>query len=182
MGREGRCRQISLVCVGSTHSVPATLGLPPTSRVHAFPIYTAQALRCSIWSGPCIACSSSFRVFHKSADSVGREFCAFPTGAAQASRGVMGALSPGAVRLLPSVVSASVSALVRCTLCLFWGADLWLRPSLRMSSRISRSLWLETGSMFAVWYMGCRSLGPSLPHSPPHCLLSPVGDGAVLAG
>ena len=28
-GRAGRCRQISL-CVGSTHSVPATLGLPRT--------------------------------------------------------------------------------------------------------------------------------------------------------
>ena len=26
--REGHCRQISLVCAGSTHSVPATLGLP----------------------------------------------------------------------------------------------------------------------------------------------------------
>ena len=35
-GREGRCRQRSLACVGSTRSVPATLGLP-RSRVCAFP-------------------------------------------------------------------------------------------------------------------------------------------------
>ena len=28
-GREEPCRQMSLACVGSTHSVPATLGLPP---------------------------------------------------------------------------------------------------------------------------------------------------------
>ena len=28
VGREGHCRQISLVCVGSAHSVLATLGLP----------------------------------------------------------------------------------------------------------------------------------------------------------
>ena len=32
-GREGRCRQISLACVGSTHSVPATLGLPLVTGV-----------------------------------------------------------------------------------------------------------------------------------------------------
>ena len=40
----------------------------------AFPVYAAQAPGRSIWSGPCIACSSSFRVFHKSTDSVGPEF------------------------------------------------------------------------------------------------------------
>ena len=28
MGKEEHCKQISLVCVGSAHSVPATLGLP----------------------------------------------------------------------------------------------------------------------------------------------------------
>ena len=33
MGREGRCRQISLVCVGSTRNVPAILGLPPLTGV-----------------------------------------------------------------------------------------------------------------------------------------------------
>ena len=76
-GREGRCRQISLVCVGSTHSAPATLGLP-CSQVCAFPISTEQAAGCSIWSGPCVACSSSFWIFHKSVDSIGPAFCAFP--------------------------------------------------------------------------------------------------------
>ena len=54
----------------------------PRSRVCvcvcAFPVYTAQAPGCSIWSGPCIACSSTFQVFHKGADSVGSAFCAFP--------------------------------------------------------------------------------------------------------
>ena len=34
MGRKEHCKQISLVCVGSAHSVWATLGLPPlTARV-----------------------------------------------------------------------------------------------------------------------------------------------------
>ena len=71
--------------------------------------YTAQAPGCSIGSGPWVVCSSSFWVLHKSADSVGPAFCAFPAQAAQAARSLTGALSPGAVRLLPSAVPASVS-------------------------------------------------------------------------
>ena len=77
--------------------------------VCASPIYTAQAPGCSIWSRPCVACGSSFRVFHKSTDSVGPVFCAFPGRAAQAARSLTGALSPGAVRPLPTAVPASVS-------------------------------------------------------------------------
>ena len=73
-GREGRCRQI-LLCVGSTHSVLATLGLPPLTGVCAFPVYAAQAPSCSICSVPCVACGSSFWIFHKSADSVARVLC-----------------------------------------------------------------------------------------------------------
>ena len=110
-GRAGRCRQTSL-CVGSTRRVPATLGLP-RSRVCAFPVYAAQAPSCSIWSGPCVECGSSFRVLRKSADSIGPAVCAFPAGAAQAARSWMGILSPGAVRLLPSTGPASVSARAR---------------------------------------------------------------------
>ena len=99
-GREGRCTQMSLACVGSTRRVPVTLGLP-RSRVCAFPVYTAQAPGCSIWSGPCVACGSSFWVLHGSADSVGPAFCAFPAPAAQAARSLTGTLSTGAARLLP---------------------------------------------------------------------------------
>ena len=69
MGRAGRCRQISL-CVGTTHCVPATLGLPLLTGVCAFPVYTAQAPSCSIGSTACVACGSSFGVLHKSVDSV----------------------------------------------------------------------------------------------------------------
>ena len=47
---------------------------------------SAQAPGCSIWSMPCVACSSSFWVFHKSANSVAPAFCAFPARAAQAVR------------------------------------------------------------------------------------------------
>ena len=109
VGREGCCRQVSLACVGRTCSVPATLGLP-CSGVCALPIYTAQALGCSIWSGPCVACSSSFRVLHKSTDSVGPAFCAFPGRSSSGSQELDGCTLPGAVHLLPSTVPASVSA------------------------------------------------------------------------
>ena len=49
-----------------------------------------------------------------------------PHPSSQAARSLMSALSPGAARLIPSVVPASVSACtsVGCTLCLFWGAGL----------------------------------------------------------
>ena len=49
---------------------------------------------------------SSFRVLHKSVDSVGSAFCAFPGRAAQSARSLMSTLSPGAVRLIPSTVPA----------------------------------------------------------------------------
>ena len=57
---------------------------------------------------------------------LGWAFCAFPALAAQAARSLTGALSLGAVPLIPSAGPASVS--VRRsgagTLCLFWGAGL----------------------------------------------------------
>ena len=52
---------------------------------------------------------SGFPVLHKDTDSVGSEFCAFPTRAAQAARSLMSALSLGAVCLIPSAVPVSVS-------------------------------------------------------------------------
>ena len=46
-----------LACVGSSRSVPATLGLPPpTAGVCASPVCTAQAPGCSVRSGPCVVC------------------------------------------------------------------------------------------------------------------------------
>ena len=50
-------------------------------------------------------------------------------------------------------------------------------PGQCQPSRISGSLWLETRRLFAR--EGVTSLGPSLPLSPPLCLLPPTGDGLV---
>ena len=46
-GREEHCKQISLACVGSVHSVWATLSLPPAHSMCVFPVYNAQAPGCS---------------------------------------------------------------------------------------------------------------------------------------
>ena len=46
VGREGHCKQMSLVCMGSARSVSATLGLPLLMAC-AFPVHTAQATVCS---------------------------------------------------------------------------------------------------------------------------------------
>ena len=124
LGRKGRCRLMSLACVGSTRSVPATLGLP-RSWVCAFPVYTAQAPGCSIWSGPCIACGSSFRVLHKSADSVGPAFCAFPGRSSSGSEELDGCTPTGCGAPSPlrgPSLSFCPCQLGVCALCLFSGA------------------------------------------------------------
>ena len=78
--REGRCKQITLVCA---RSVSATRGLPPLAA------HTAQALGCPTGNRPRPALScmylpglsrsgSGTRVVLKGADSVGPVFCALP--------------------------------------------------------------------------------------------------------
>ena len=97
-GRAGRCRQTSL-CVGSTHpdiavcgehsSCSSHTGFSPYRGVSAFPVYTAQAPGCSIWSGPCVECGSSFQVLHKSVALVAPTFCVFPALSSSGSQGLL---------------------------------------------------------------------------------------------
>ena len=137
-------------------------------RGTAFPVYAAQAPGCYILSVPCAVRSSSPPMFHKSADSAAPAFCAFPAQAVQAARSLTGALFPGcgapspllgpslSFRLSQSGAHAfssprpqpqSPPAPVGC-----------VRPGSSRDppggcrpSRISGSLWLETGGLFAVW-------------------------------
>ena len=93
----------------------------PRSPVCASPSTLLRLLAALYGAGPALrACGSSLRVFHKSANSLRLCSVPSPAGAAQAARSLMGALSPGAVRLLPSAVPASVSAPQSgaCILCL----------------------------------------------------------------
>ena len=119
MGRAGRCRQISL-CVGSTHRVPATLGLPLLTGVCAFPVYTAQAPVCSIGNRPCTACGSSFWVLHKSVDLVAPAFCVFPGLSGSGSQELDGSILPGCGAPFPlRGPSLFLRALVRCQRLVF---------------------------------------------------------------
>ena len=90
----------------------------PRSLVCALPVYTAQAPGCSIWSGygTRVACGSSFRVFHKSADSVGPAFCAFPGLSGSGRQELDGRTLPGCGASSPLRGPTSVSACT-CQVC-----------------------------------------------------------------
>ena len=155
-GAAGRCR-----CVWGALPMFRPHWVCPVQGCLCFPVYTAQAPGCSIWSGPCVECSSSFPVLHKSSDSVAPAFCAFP--------GLSGSGSQGLRRPLPSAAPASVSARA----CGVPGACVCSQelasshdPPGSGPSRISGSLWIETGGLFAVWEE-MPSLGLSLLLSPP---------------
>ena len=185
--REGGALQTDIaVCGEHSPCCSGHTGFAPYRGVCAFPVYTAQAPGCSIWSGPCVECGSSFRVLHNGAGSVAPEFCAFPASAAQAVRSLTGALSPGAARPLRSAAPASVSARAgRVPVACICSQELasscdppggGCRPS-----RISGILWIETGGLLAVWER-MPSLGLSLPRSPPPCLLPLAGMDWSAAG
>ena len=89
-GPAGRYR-----CVWGALAVFRPHWVCPGSPVCALPAYTAQALGCSIWSVPCLACGFSFRVLHKSADSVAPAFCAFPGWSSSGSQELDGRTLPG---------------------------------------------------------------------------------------
>ena len=62
-----------------------------------------------------------------------------------------------------SFLGALQERLLRCAMCLLWGADLRLQPSWQMSTvQDPRKLWLATGSLLTVWWR-MPSLGPRVP-------------------
>ena len=86
---------------------------------------------------------------------LGLHFVPSPARTAQAARSLTSALSPGVVRLLTSAVPVSVSmgSSRVCTPCVCSPelASSHDPPSICQPSRISGNVWLETGSLFAVW-------------------------------
>ena len=88
-GREEHCKQISLACVGSAHSVWATLGLLPLtacvlSQSTLLRLQVALQVYCLKWALGCVhfpdlcRSGSGSWVLHKGIDSVGPAFCALP--------------------------------------------------------------------------------------------------------
>ena len=108
MGRAGRCRQISL-CVGSTHHVPATLGLPRTG-VSVLSPCTLLRLPAALYGvGPALR---AVPVFGSSTKARTRLCLRFVTSPPEQLRqpGAWRANSPGCGGPLPSAAPASVSA------------------------------------------------------------------------
>ena len=89
VGREGRCKQTPLTCVGSARSVPATLGLPllmacVLSQSTLLRLQVALQGNCLKWALGCVHFPGlshsglSSQVLRKGTDSVGLVFCALP--------------------------------------------------------------------------------------------------------
>ena len=106
----------------------------------AFPVYTSQTLGCSAenYLMQALVClnfpglsrsGSGSRVLHKGADLVGPAFCAIlgPSSSGDQVLGERCCPQLGAVAYPLPHPSHSVF-----WVCLFWGADLWLRPSRQM--------------------------------------------------
>ena len=77
--------------------------------------------------GPCVVCSSSFRVFHKSADLVGAAFCAFPGLSGSGCQELDGRTLPGCGAPFPlrgPSLSFCACQSGACALCLFSGPGL----------------------------------------------------------
>ena len=175
--------QTDIAVCGEHSHVPATLGLPLLTGVCAFPVYTAQAPGCSIWSEACVACGSSFRVLHNSADSVAPAFCAFPGLSGSGSQGLDGRTLPGCGAPFPLCgpslsfcARRSVPAACVCSQELASSRDPpggGCRPS-----KISGSLWIETGGLFAVWD-GDAFSGAEFAPSPSPLPPTSGGDGPV---
>jgi len=112
------------------------------------------ALGCVHFPGLSHSDSGSW-VLHKGTDSVGPAFCALLRSQQLRRPGAwLPLLRCGASYHLPhSSCLVSQMHRLRCAVCLFWGADLWLLPSCRMSSiQDLRKAWLATGSLLAVYW------------------------------
>ena len=114
-------------------------------------LYRGRALCCVHFPG--LSCSGSGCGYSRKMQiGLGLRFVPSLVGATQAARSLMSTLSPGAGCLIVSAVPASVFALVQCAFCLFWKLiSVCAPPGRCQQSRMSGRLWLETGSLFAVW-------------------------------
>ena len=179
---EGRTLQTNITGMcGECSQCFSCSGFAPTHSVWAFMVYTAQAPGCS--AGNCLrqalGCvhfpglsrsGSGFRVLHKGADLVGPAFCTLPRSEQLRWLGAWRAQSPpgrGWVLLPPpsqllSFLGVQRARLLRCAVCLFWGADLWLWPSQQMSTvQNPKKSWLATKAAYSL--VEDASLGPWFP-------------------
>ena len=168
-------------------------GFAPTHGLCAFPVYTAQSPGCSACElskmGPglhALPRSKQFRFRFLGTPQRCRlswacVLCPSQVRAAQATRCLASTLSRGGRCILSPPRSQPLSFLhtqlhLRCAVCLFWGADLWLRPSRQMSTvQNPKKSWLATKPACSL--VDDDSLGPRLPPSGSGCPRLPVSGG-----
>ena len=161
-GKEGHCRQVSLVCVGSTGSVPATLVLPPLGAGVCASPSTLLRLQAALqgagpaWRGLPRPKTLRFRfsvIPQKHGLGWACVLC-LPWSEQLRQPGAWRAHSPGCRALYPlRGPSLSFHALWSGAPCvssgkLISGCD---PPGRCWPSRISGSVCLEAGGLFAVW-------------------------------
>ena len=118
-------------------------------------------------------------VLHKGQTQLGLRFVPFP-GLSSSGDQVLGEhdrcdLLPPLSQLLGFLGGQWVQ-LLRCAVCLFWGADLWLLLCRQMSTiRSPKKSWLATKSACSL--VEDASLGPRLPSSDSGCPCLPVSGG-----
>ena len=152
---------MSLACVGSTRSVPATPGLPPLTACVLSPSTLLRPQAALQGAGPELRAlprpkrlGSGSRVLHKGAGSVGPAFRAFlgpsSSGNQELDKHTLFRCSEPYPLPVPASVSGRAWSGAPCVFSgeLISGCD----PSSGYQPfRISGSLWLEVGSLFAVW-------------------------------
>ena len=155
--REGHCRQISLVCAGSNHSVPATVGLPPLTACVLSPTTLLRLQAALQGAGPEVHALPRPKPlrFHflrpPQRGSLGPAFCAFPGASSSGSQELEEPTLPGCGAPSP-LRGPSFSFRLSGAPCISsWELVSSRHPPGRCQpSRISGSLWLETGNLFAV--------------------------------
>ena len=98
-------------------------------------LWVALERNCLKWALGCVYfpglshSGSGSRVLHKGTDSVGPAFCALPRSEQLRWLGASWAHFPQVGGASYRRLHPSHSVRLRRAVCLFWGADLWLRPS-----------------------------------------------------
>ena len=149
-GEGGTLQLISLACVGSACSVWATLDMPGlTACVLSWStLLRLQVALLGTKAGPGLRALPRSKLLKfkflgtpQRPDLVGLMFCALPRSEQLGQLGAWRAHSPQVQCILSppqsqpiGFLGASWRTYLRCAMFLFWGVDLWLRPSWQMST------------------------------------------------
>ena len=173
--REGGALQTDIAVWGEHSQCSGHTGCAFAHRCVLSPTTLLRLLAALYGAGPALRAVPVFQYYTKAQIRLGLHFVPSATREAQVTRSLTGALSPGVVRLLPSVVLASVSAHTSrvCAACVYsWElASSRDPPGGCRPSRISGSLWLENGGLLQFG-RGCHLCGRVCPFPlpPASCL------------